>query len=430
MSTASIVAGKYASTTGPVNHATGAETNLFAHESHSIGNAYHFDHEDSSIQGQTPTSFSGRAVKFTIEKFNDCFKEGHFKIVTNAAAGATTEAFINYYGYFAIQKMGIKLTNNNYTPINEIAYWKFDCDRVRYNSRQWIGYKQENQLMGVPLAVRQAALANGHTVYIDLFTGNSKHGLENMFWISPLAHELTIEAVLGTSADVIYDPANQGVNITNKDSLIQSFDLILNPVTVDEDARAIAIAMHNSDEGLYNLIFQPLLWSFNIPATTNGLFEFPFRETRHFNMLTIFFECEDKTVGWQREPFDIQGPTMTDLGGNTVTFPTEFELIGGSSTHLIKRRTVAVHRIWEHAHRFVDREPNDWILNVPFAYIDPLKDNTIMNPIGPDVYNQLRLRLYWPGAVATGGSGARVTLVLHTNNFINNANSDACLLIC
>lgn len=434
MGKAEVVSANMAGTAAPTNFCPGTECNIFANEEYAVANAYHFDHESTSLLGQSPSAFNGREVKFTLEKFNDCFKEGYFKLVTNPVASATTEAFVNYYGYMAIPKMHIKLTNNNYTPNNEIPYWKFDEDRIRYNSRQYVQYKQAGGLMGVPLAVRQAALANGHTCYIDLCVGGATHSLENFFWISPLAHELTIVCQLAQASDVIYDPANSGSLISaDLSTIINSLDLFHVAVVTDEDARAQAVANHNSDEGLYNYISQPLYWSFNIPSTVTNSFEYTFKETRAFCMMTIFYECEDKTQGWQREPFDIQGPTMTDLGGNTVNFPTTFKLTGGQSTEIVKERDVIMHRRWEHAHRFVDREAGDWILNVPFAIYDPKKDNTVQNSLHSDTWNQLKLRFTWAGgASVTGGSGsgARVTILLHAHNFINNANSDACVLIC
>ena len=426
---AAILAGSTANQTA----VSGAQTNLVSNEEYSIANAYHHDHEEGSLTGQSPTSFNGQTLRFQLEKFSDCFKEAYFEIITNPVAGVTTEAFVNYYGYWVVPTMFMKLTNNNYTPNNEVAYYKFDVDRTRYNSRQYIGYKQEDHLAGVPLAVRQAALANGHTCYCDLQVGGAKHGLENFFWMSTLAHELTVHCKLAQASDVIYDPANNGGLITaGLANIIQAIRFKHVAVTVDEDARAVEVSKANSDAGIYNYIQQPIYWTFNIPSTHTGIYEFQLREVRAFSMMTIFYECEDKTQAWQREPFDIQGPSMTDLAGNTVNFPTYFYLKGGSGkTEIVRERSVDIHRRWEHAHRFVDREPNDWILNVSHALIDPLKDNTAQNSIHPDVYNHITLGFRWDGAPFVGaGAGARVTVLLHCHNFINNANSDACVLIC
>jgi len=426
---AAILAGSTANQTA----VSGAQTNLVSNEEYSIANAYHHDHEEGSLSGQSPTSFNGQVLKFQLEKFTDCFKEGYFEITTNPVAGVTTEAFINYYGYWVIPTMFIKLTNNNYTPVNEVAYFKFDKDRTRYNSRQYIDYKTDNHFYGVPLAVRQAALANGHTVYCDLQVGQPNHGLENFFWMSTLAHELSVHCKLAQASDIIYDPANNGTLIAaGLANIIQSISFNHVAVTVDEDARAVEVSKANSDSGVYNYISQPIYWTFNIPSTHTGEYKFPMREVRAFCMMTIFYECEDKTQAWQREPFDIQGPSMTDLAGNTVNFPSSFFVRGGSSNNdIVKERRVDIHRLWEHQNRFVDREHGDWILNVSHALLDPLKDNTAQNSIHPDVYNHITLGFKWTGAPFVGaGAGARVTVLLHTHNFINNANSDACVLIC
>lgn len=426
-----LIAGRLADVQAVQNYASGAETNIFANEVHGIVNAHHHDH-DSPIQlGQTPTAFNGRTVKFQLSKFTDCFKAGYFRLTTAAAAGATTEAFVNYYGYLAIPRCHIKITNSNYTPQNEVPYWRFDMDRLRYNSRQYMEYRSDSQLAGVPLARRQAALANGHTAIIDLETGQPRHGMENFFWLSALAHELNIVVDLAQASDVIYDPANSGTLITNKATLITGFDLVLSGVTVDEDARAATIAMHNSDDGLYNLLMQPLYWSWNVLPTgaVNGQVDLTFKESRPFTLMTLFIECEDKTQSWQRDPFDIQYPTMTDIAGNTVNFPTHFEVIAGNNNPVITKREITEHTLFEHSHRFVDREANDYIINASMSYFDPLKDNTINAPFAPGVYHQLTLRLYFSGAVASAGSGMRVTMLLHGHNFVHNAHSDATSVI-
>lgn len=432
-----LVVSRLASRQASLMYASGAQVNLFENESHAVLNPYNHDIKELSIQGQTPTAFNQSIIRWEVPKFEDCWKQA-FLSLTTAALGAPAggDALVDHYGYVAFRRMYIQLTNNPYTAEFEVPYFMFDRHRLKYNSRQYLQYLNTGgYLIGTPLAARQAALQNGHTALIDLEVGQSYEGFENMFWISPLAHTLMIYAQLSNTTDII-DTNGSAVPGTsdwitagnNFNTLITDVRLYASMITVDDDARASAMAIYNSDDGLYNFVREPRFWSFNLSPTAavGGVVSLDMEETRPFTMMTIFYECEDKvTTSYRRVPFDIQGPTMTDNALATVNWFNDFELVSLGGETIIKRRSVLHQRAMEHKWRFVDREANDWILNVPLSVYDPIKCNTINGALDPNVYNKIRLNLYYTGAVATGGAGARVTVLFHAFNFIHNSHSDA-----
>lgn len=429
-----LVVNRLASRQASLMYASGAQVNLFENESHAILNPYNHDIKEMSIQGQTPTAFNQSVIRWEVPKFEDCFKSGFISLTTNAVGAPGGDAFVDHYGYVAFRRMYIQLTNNPYTAEFEVPYFMFDRHRVKYNSRQYLQYLNTGgYLIGTPLAQRQAVYAAGHTALIDLEVGQAFEGFENMFWVSPLAHNLMIYAQLANIGDVLDTsgsaiPGTADTAAGTLSTLISDCRLYLTMNTVDDDARANSIATYNSDDGIYNFVREPRIWSFNVAAgaATGGLVSLDMEETRPFTMMTIFYECEDKvTTAYRRVPFDIQGPTMTDNAANTVNFFTDFELLSLGGETIVKKRSVAHQRAMEHKWRFADRESNDWIINCSLAAFDPLKCNTINGALDPNVYNKIRLNLYFTGAVATGGSGARVTVLFHAFNFVHNSHADA-----
>lgn len=430
-----LVVNRLASRQAALMYASGAQVNLFENESHAILNPYNHDIKEMSLQGPLPRTFNETAVRWEVPKFEDCFKAGFISLTTAAVVAPGGDAFVEHYGYVAFKRIYMQLTNNPYTAEFEVPYFMFDRHRVKYNSRQYLQYLNTGgYLIGTLLAQRQAAYAAGHTVLVDLEVGQAFEGFENMFWVSPLAHNLMIFAQLSGLGDVIdtagsVAPGTPDTAPGELSTLISDVRLYLTMNTVDDDARAGTIAVYNSDDGLYNFVREPRIWSFNVAwnAVTSGFVSLDMEETRPFTMMTIFYECEDKvTTPYRRVPFDIQGPTMTDNAGFVVNFFTDFELLSLGGETIVKKRSVLHQRAMEHKWRFADREANDWIINCSFAAFDPLKCNTINGALDPNVYNKLRLNLYFGGAVAPQGSrGARVTVLFHAFNFVHNSHADA-----
>lgn len=447
-----LVVSRLASRQASLMYASGAQVNLFENESHAILNPYNHDLKEMSKQGQTPTAFNQGIIRWEVPKFEDCFKTGFFELRTNAATQSAAggapllsdEALVNHFGYVAFRRMYIQLTNNPYTAEFEIPYFMYDRHHNKYNARQFLDFIQPSMLSGAPAVVRQAALTRGHTALIPLEVGQAYEGFENMFWISPLAHNMMIYAQLANASDVIEAPTvGASTAIGNLNTIIADVKLFLSMNTVDDDARANAIAVYNSDDGLYNMVREPRLWQFDIPqAVTSGVVSLDMEETRAFSAFTIFYESNFNTVtAWRKSPFDIGGLSRpAGDGANTLIHFTDFELVSLGGETIIKKRNVLHHLEFEQRERFVDREANLGQVNVSLSVYDPLKDNTINGALDPNVYNKIRLNLYFggwpissrnaaalPANVSTtpAGAGARVTIMFHTHNFVHNSHADA-----
>lgn len=412
-----------------LNHAPGKDVNFLENQVHTVMNPYHQDYQLESRDSQLQTSMAGQTYEWTLAKFYDCCKSGFFKVVFNAITpDLGTEAFINNAGYFIFQRMQIKLTNNDYTANFPLSYFFFDRQRLVYNSRQYLQFQETDMMIGRPLAYRQARLAAGHTFRIDVEVGQAIKGFENMFWLSPLSHNLQMTVQMASQpSDLVWTSTAGTASNADFSNWVNNIELYMDKFTVDDDARAGVIADYNTDDGLYNFVREPRMHYFSVAAAaaTAGSVELKFKETRPAHMITIFYECADKVnTAWAKSPFDIQGPTMTDNGGNTVNFPTHFEIKAGEEV-IIRKREVGAHLNFDHRTKFVDREAGDWILNIPFTCTDPLKDNTLYGVYDPNVWVDISVVLYYSGAVASGGTGARVAVMIYTNNFIHNSGGDA-----
>lgn len=438
-----LVTSRLASRQASLMFASGANVNLFENEPHAVLNPYNNELKEMTKQGQDITAFNQGIIRWEVPKFEDCFKTGFLTLTTAAATGATVEAFCRGYGYHVFRRIYIQLTNNPYTAEFEVPYFMYDRHQNKYNSRQFMDFVEPSMLLSASLAARQQALARGHTAIVPLEVGQAYEGFENMFWISPLAHNLMIYAQLANASDVIYDPAASGANITNLGTLITDTRLFLSTNTVDDDARAVAIATYNSDDGLYNFMREPRIYQFDLAQSNNGVVTLTMNETRPFTMMTIFYEDAARVqTAWQKEYFQIAGPgQLSSDAVNTVVFPRYFELVGSGDETIIKKRDVMHQLEFEHREKFVDKEAGSWVLNVSPSVFDPLKDNTINGPIDPNVYSSIKLNLYFSGWVrdsknpaaalpanvtsTPAGSGARVTVLFHTFNFVHNAKADA-----
>lgn len=445
-----LVVSRLASRQASLMYASGRDVNLFENENHAILNPYNHDLKEMSKQGQTPTAFNQGIIRWEVPKFEDCFKTGFFELRTNAATQAagkpalSTEALVNHFGYVAFRRMYIQLTNNPYTAEFEVPYFMYDRHHLKYNSDKFMPYLATSMLSGVAAAVRQAALTRGHTALIPLEVGQAYEGFENMFWISPLAHNMMIYAQLANASDVIEDPTGtSGASIGNLNTIISDVKLFLSMNTVDDDARANAIAVYNSDDGLYNMVREPRLWQFDVPqAVTSGVVSLDMEETRAFSAFTIFYESNfNTTTAWRKAPFEIGGLSRpAGDGANTLIHFTDFELTSLGGETIIKKRNVLHHLEFEQRERFLDRDFTLGQINVSLSVYDPLKDNTINGALDPNVYNKIRLNLYFggwpissrnaaalPANVTTtpAGAGARVTIMFHTHNFVHNSHADA-----
>ncbi|HEY9817893.1 MAG TPA: hypothetical protein V6D20_19120, partial [Candidatus Obscuribacterales bacterium] len=293
-----LVVSRLASRQASLMYASGADVNLFENESHAVLNPYNHDLKEMSKQGQTPTSFNQGIIRWEVPKFEDCFKDGFFELTTAAATfnvAQTIEAFVQNFGYVAFRRVYIQLTNNPYTAEFELPYFMFDRQRTKYNSRQYMDFIEPSMLSSASTVARQRALAAGHKALIPFDVGQPYEGFENMFWISPLAHNMMVYAQLANAGDVIYAPNGSGAgssaNITNLSSIITDVKLFFTMNTVDDDARANAIAVYNSDDGIYNMVLEPRMWQFNTASSVSGgVLSLDMEETRPFTMMTFFVE--------------------------------------------------------------------------------------------------------------------------------------------
>jgi hypothetical protein len=433
MASSDVVQQQMSSRLASLAYAPGSDINFLENQQHSVLNVYSNDIATVTPLGVTPTAFNGSQIKFNLYKYMDCFNRLFMKVVTNAAAGATNQAFVQNAGFVMFPRSKLVLTNNDYTANFPAPYMNFDRQRLVNCSRQWLQHQEETMMIGRPLAYRQAALAQGHTFIVDLELGHALKAFENAFWVSPLAHELIAELTLCNDSDIINAPAGSSAGLTNLGTLINSMTMHVDNYAVDDDARANVIAMYNTDDGIYNFIRDCHVYTQTyLPTATGasgGELTFNFNETRPVVMYTLFFECVDKVdVPWRKSPFDIQGPSMIDNGLFTVNFPTHFELVSGEQT-LIKKRAIDVQRSLIHRTKFEDREAGDWIINIPCGTWDPLKDNSINGSYDPNVWPQLTFKFTMAAETATGGSGLKCTLLCHLYNFTHISHADAAKIL-
>jgi hypothetical protein len=409
--------------------APGAVTNFLENSPHSVLNPYYVDFYQQDLIGQSPTSFNQQVLKFEMQKYLDCFRTGYFKLITNAATFTvpqTTEAFVNYTGFKLFPRIQIQLTNNDYTGNFVLPYFMYSRQNLIQFARQYLEHQEDTMMIGKSAAFRQAALASGWTFIVDLEVGQSLRGFENMFWISPLANQLTICATLANANEVIFAPGGLNTNISNINTLINSVTFVAEGFTVDDDARANVIATYNTDDGVYNFLRESRTYTqtYAPTAASGGQITMQFNETRPVSMFSIYYECVDKVdTPWQMSPFDIQGPTMTDTAGNTVNFPTHFQFNAGEEV-IIKKRPIDVQRTWVHRKCWPDQEAGPWILHIPVGAWDPLKDNSITGAYDPNVWANMTLILFFSGAVASGGSGAKVTMLTWVGQWVHTSHAD------
>ena len=435
------IAQRIASQLAPLMYADSGLVNIFDNVPNAVVNTYHHDNRQMSRKTTVLNGFDGSTHTWSLDKWFDCTNQLSIRVKTRAptlnTSPDTVTRFVEQAGYHVCKEMWISMTNNEVTPRQNVVRMKHTRDRLHPQARQYLDH-QTSMLLTASPALLNTSLMAGHTFRIPFEWGGSQQALQNYLWVSPLSHELELNVTLANASDIIYAPNGSGTgvgqtgNITNYSSLIESLDMVVETVTVDDTARLQTTAKHNSPGGLYNFLTTVKEYYNVIPLSAgppaDGKVEWQLCGVNvPTRLITLYIESEyNASTPWNRKPLFVN-PTFVDPAGTTIAYPTHFEILGGGGEVIIQKREIDLHHEWNSKNVFTGKEAGGLFIDIPMAIKDPTADNSIHGAYDFSVWKNIHINLYYNTAPASGGSGpgARVTAVFFTHNYTHFFKGDA-----
>lgn len=442
-----------------LNHALSTAINIFDNVRHAVTNVYHLENYQVQKQNTNITGLARETQIFTVTNFVDCFNCG---VLEMAFAPVTTKVpdtlsrWIDHAGYGIIENMQLTYVNNEVTSKFPFARWAHSLHRLTRNNRQLANFYEDAMLSNTSDAARNAALMNGHTFYIPVEFGQSRHHFQNCMWISNLSHKLELCVTLAQASDVIDAPLTGDVagsreNLTNLSTFLTKFDFHMSGITVDDVARKHTLNKTVSPKGILNKLTMAKQFYVDVPgsAPANGEFEW---QINGVNVPTRFisFYIEsyyDNVTAWHKRIMHCSGGPIggawaatgkfgkIDNGNNAIFFPTHVAM-ETSGSNIVEKRNLNLHRFFNEIYEFSDREAPDFYIDVSNSVKDPNAENKTTGSYDYGVYSSLTIKFTWSGTVGESaldtpitGNACRIYAVFHTDNYVHSIKGDASKLL-
>lgn len=444
-----------------MNHALSTAINIFDNVRHAVTNVYHLENYQVQKQNTNITALNRETQIFTINNFVDCFNHAVLEmafapVIPNSGIGTDTlSRWIDHAGYALIENMQLTYVNNEVTSKFPFARWAHSLHRLTRNNRQLANFYEDAMLSNTSDAARNAALMNGHTFYIPVEFGQSRHHFQNCMWISNLSHKLELSVTLAQASDVIDAPLTgtttpgSSENLSNLSTFLTKFDLHMSGITVDDVARKHVLNKTVSPKGILNKLTMAKQFYVDIPgaAPANGEFEW---QINGVNIPTRFisFYIEsyyDNVTAWHKRIMHCSGGPLpapwagkfgkVDNNGDAILFPTHITM-STSGSNIVDKRNLSIHRFFNHINEHSDREAPDFYIDISNSVKDPSAENKTTGSYDYGVYSSLTIKFTWSGNVAetpavgaVTGNACRIYAVFHTDNYSHSIKGDISKLL-